>query len=88
MIPYLPEILGLPAVPARPRPLHMEFDASILNSFRIEVTDSLHKGHDIIRSFPRTYKSFIYVDTENSYTTLPHGTDLALLRFCDIATVL
>ncbi|EFO96962.1 hypothetical protein CRE_19499 [Caenorhabditis remanei] len=65
---------------------YKEFDSSILNSFRIEVTDSLHKGHDIVRSFPRTYKAFIYVDTENSYTTLPHGTDLALLTFCDIAT--
>ncbi|EFO89405.1 hypothetical protein CRE_20500 [Caenorhabditis remanei] len=34
----------------------------------------------------RENESFIYVDTENCYNTLPHGSHLALLTFCDIAT--
>ncbi|EFP10353.1 hypothetical protein CRE_23631 [Caenorhabditis remanei] len=53
---------------------------------RIRITDSLIEGHNIIRSFPRTYQDFIYMDTENSHNKLPHGGKSALLTFCDVPT--
>ncbi|EFP11690.1 hypothetical protein CRE_27747 [Caenorhabditis remanei] len=52
--------------PEKQRIYYKEFDSNILGPFQIKITDSLIEGHDIIRSFPRTYKDFIYMDTENS----------------------